>query len=304
MVAYTLPLRPLLPWAVAVCVLFFILTSLEKEDIVFLFKHISYIHILVAILCITISQVICAFRFYHYAVAYGAAIILTDALRIYFKGIFFSIFLPGGVGGDAYRGTILHRHYGISVSHALRCCIAERASGLLALLTIGICFLALLLRDQWILSDTYRLFMIAQLCLLMGSCYILGVKKVTAEGISVSLKAMPYSFTAQLMQYVGFFACAFAIPGEVDAAVYGSLFAASSFAAMIPISVAGVGLREAVFLYGSVLFPHIESESAVFSTLLFFLCSLPSVCIGAYEYIRKTSSYFIAANNIEDDNCS
>jgi uncharacterized membrane protein YbhN (UPF0104 family) len=92
----------------------------------------------VAIIC---SQLTAAWRWYRLLRAAGSTWSWTQSLAVYGAGLFLGLFIPTGVGGDVYRVARV-RSSGAGLARGAATILLERAIGLLALLLLGVGFVA------------------------------------------------------------------------------------------------------------------------------------------------------------------
>jgi len=85
------------------------------------------------------AMVLGALRWRALLLAYGAARVprLAPLVHLYFVGLFYNTYLPGGVGGDVVRGVITRRAFdGTGATAAVTVVLVERVLGLAALLAM------------------------------------------------------------------------------------------------------------------------------------------------------------------------
>ncbi len=68
--------------------------------------------------------------------AAGAALRLSDVLRVFFVSTFVGTFLPGSIGGDAVRAVALSRH-GVTMADSVASVFVDRLLGTLSILLIA-----------------------------------------------------------------------------------------------------------------------------------------------------------------------
>lgn len=207
-----------------------------------------------------------------------AAIRLSEGenLRLYYTGMFLNMFLPGGIGGDGYKVMVLYRRHAAPVGILLGITLADRASGLLVLLML-LCLFAPFIGLPWP-ADAVQL--------LSGGCALAALlaavlmhrRLLRMDGGRTAM-VLRYGLAVQLLQL----ACMvmllryLQVPAALHLA-YLSVFLASSVAAVVPLTVAGLGAREITFLYGLQLLqfdpaPGIAASSGFF--LITVISSLP-----------------------------
>ncbi len=209
------------------------------------------------------------------------------ALRLYLAGMFYSLFLPGGVGGDGYKVYILKRNTNVEWKPLLQAGLLDRGAGVLAILTwCSVMALAVLKLPQglaWTLGA----------CLVLGvPVYLVGIRWIFPRFWPARFNMLGLSLAKQGLQALCAVALVAAFIGAAPAenslgtdpalaltasvlppgwpAAYATAFLLSSLALLLPISVGGVGARELMLGYLPAGF-GINEELAVAMSLLFFL---------------------------------
>jgi len=62
-------------------------------------------------------------------------------LQLYFLGMFYNLFLPGGIGGDGYKVYYLHKHLSAPLKKSILALVLDRVTGLIALGILSLIFL-------------------------------------------------------------------------------------------------------------------------------------------------------------------
>jgi hypothetical protein len=196
------------------------------------------------------------------------------ALRLYLAGMFYSLFLPGGVGGDGYKVFILKRHTKVAWKPLLQAGLLDRGGGVLAILT----WCAAMALAVLVLPAALRWILIAGLAFGVP-LYLLGMRWVFPRFWPARFSLFGLSLAKQGLQALSAVAlvAAFVGTGSTQTALeagwpasYATAFLLSSLALLLPISVGGVGARELMLGYLPAGF-GINEELAVAMSLLFFL---------------------------------
>jgi uncharacterized protein (TIRG00374 family) len=245
------------------------------------------------------------------------AVRYTRLLAFYFVGMFFNLFLPTVVGGDAVKALLLARETG-SPARATTSVFMERNLGLFALLSIALVasWRAPATDIMGVTLSTLTLilfagFLAANAVLVTGGVYGLIDRLIAASPLArIRLRAAPLheavsSYIAPWGVIVGAVLLSFVFQGIVIAVVFFNARALNlefpfptvavfvpliSLAGMIPVSVNGLGVREAlyIFFFGRLGAP---TEVSVSLALLYlgvtFMASLPGGIVYALQ--RSTS---------------
>ena len=88
-----------------------------------------------ALLFFNISQFISAYRLLQFYKIHQPGISYRFNLRLYYKGMFYNLFLPGGIGGDAYK-IIALKNSANTYKQLTTATLLDRVNGLVILLLI------------------------------------------------------------------------------------------------------------------------------------------------------------------------
>ena len=244
--------------------------ALKSADITWLF---------LAFLAYNASKIVSSVRLNRYFRAIGVFLSQLNALRLYYFGMFYNLFLPGGISGDGYKIYILGKRYNSSYKKLFQATLLDRISGLSALLFLaGILFVLSSFGD---LSIPLWYVAIIGIILSIPVNYYL-TKKFFPDFLTIFTSTTLYAFAVQLLQLLSAAMIVWALP-ETNASMidYLTLFLISSVVAVLPISVGGIGVRELAFLYGFGLIGG-DTTMAVTFSLIFFIITALSSLLGAF----------------------
>jgi uncharacterized membrane protein YbhN (UPF0104 family) len=252
----------------AVLLLALVLGHVPLDEISHRLRQAQWPWLVSAFLCIHMAQLTSALRMQAYAASQQVALRLPQALRLYYQGMLYNLALPGGIGGDAYKAFVLSRRHGLPILTAGSLMLAERANGLWLLLLIT----ATLLPALTVVGIAPVWGWLAALLLALSSslAYWCVGRRITGESASTCLQAAWWSFWSQLavLASVIFMLLAMQVlPAAWPA--YGALFMLAAVAGILPITVAGVGVREAVYAFAAPLMA-IDAATGVALSLAWF----------------------------------
>jgi uncharacterized membrane protein YbhN (UPF0104 family) len=205
-------------------------------------------------------------------------------LVLYYIGMFYNLFLPGGISGDGYKIYLLNKAFHTGFKPLTQATLLDRISGLAALLFLGgalFCF-----------SSFAALFPLLVPAAVLGMLLVLPVtwlmtKKLFGRFLPIFRVTAWYAFGVQGLQLLSALFIVYAL-GMAGATVdYLTLFLVSSVVAVLPVSIGGIGLRELTFLYGFELIGG-DVNTAVSFSLLFFIITVLSSLAGGF--LRKPFS--------------
>ena len=236
----------------------------------------SPIPLALATLFFILSKCISSVRLRMFLQSAGLQVSETTNLKLYWLGMFYNLFLPGGIGGDAYKIYLLQRSSGLPALTLGWAVLLDRVNGLLAILMLNLLMVPLLPFApfwQWV----------AALSLIPGYLiYYMGVKKLFAAFSSITHQTTLWSFLVQLLQCISLFFIVQALHLQTELLPLLFVFMASSVVAVLPFTIGGIGSREVVFLLGS-QWLAIDPDIAVTISLLFFVITA-GVSLGGIYY--------------------
>jgi uncharacterized protein (TIRG00374 family) len=112
--------------------LYIISRSIVWKDVGEALKHAQYLLMFLALVVFWVAQVFSSLRCVYVARTLGGALDLSTSLRAHFVGLWFNQVLPTSLGGDVIKMAILRKPLGLSL--AIRSVILDRLSGFIFLL--------------------------------------------------------------------------------------------------------------------------------------------------------------------------
>ena len=261
--------------------LWVVYSKVDLTKVIEITKNASFLYLFIALILFNISQVISSFRHLYILSLIGVYINKFENIKLYYAGMFYNTFLPGGIGGDGYKLYYIKKHYNQNIKPILQSLLLDRGSGLGGLLLIlGVLFLF----SEYAKNHTLLYLDILALVLLYPFLYLV-IKFMFKGFLSGFWKYNFYSIIIQTFQVLSALFIVLAI-GEKYVIEFLVLFLISSVVSIIPISFGGVGLRELTFIYGlSIL--NINSDSGVSFSFLFLIITLISSFVGILFKVEK-----------------
>lgn len=207
-------------------------------------------------------------------------------VKLYWLGMFYNFFLPGGVGGDGYKVYWLHKRHPASVRRLVMCLLGDRLSGLAAILVYTVLYAAFRTGLLGAHANEYPDQHYLLLLLPVGAwLYWLFFKLFAYRLRWTAFWAAAVSLLVQGLQMAAAAAILTGLGVERQMGDYLFLFLLSSVASAVPITVGGVGAREVAFMIGSA---HLGTDqtTAIALSLLFYAVSLASALPGLYAAIN------------------
>ena len=256
--------------ALSLGALLYVFSRIDPGGLLGRLREIDPRFLLAALVVFNLSKIVSSIRLNRLFKAIGLTLTEREALRLYYIGMFYNLFLPGGIGGDGYKIYLLNRHREIDAKFLMAATLLDRISGLAALLFFaGIFFLSSRLADlfPWLVPLDY-----------LGLVLVFPLTRLLYRGRfqRVFFNTLLLGALTQILQLVSALFLAWSLGVEADLPELLTLFLLSSVAAVLPLSVGGVGIREFVFLYGFGLVGLPAEEGVAFSMLFFLLTALSS----------------------------
>ncbi len=235
--------------------------------------------ILLAFLLYNASQVTSTFRMGAHLMAVPIREPFPFLAQLYYRSMFFNLFLPGGIGGDGYKVWLLRKRHQSEYRSLLSALILDRGSGLIAITFLIFVFAGF---SPWSLAvlplSSVELWALA-IAVLLGGGMVYGLFFRTFKGVYV--RTILLSLLLQSLQVVTLLVLLQSIGSQASRVEYALIFLGSSLASVLPLTVGGIGVREFIFLKAADYLP-IESDQAVLASLLFFLMNALSSLAGAF----------------------
>lgn len=195
--------------------------------------------------------------------------------KLYLLGLFYNLFLPGGVGGDGYKIYFLRRKFKVKGRKLLSAVFFDRLSGLWALCLITSALVIFIPRLQ-IPNE------IPIVVVVLGSMiYYVVIRRYFPDYSKRFILTHFKALGVQSMQVICAIFLLYALGFEGKFSPYLFMFLLSSLVAVVPFTVGGLGAREMVFVFGAEYF-QLDGHLAVLISLLFYLTSASLAIFGSY----------------------
>jgi uncharacterized membrane protein YbhN (UPF0104 family) len=278
---------------ISACLIVFVFLNIDLSQVKALAFHPQRAPMLIAaFIAFNASKIVGALRLNIYQRHAAIHLSERDNLRLYYAGMFLNVFLPGGIGGDGYKILVLHRSHSLPLRTVVTTTLADRVSGILALLFL-FCMFMPMLALPWEATSVI-VFALASGAAVLAA-FVLGHQwciKLDLQGLA-SVFALGLAVQFLQMLCMGLLLLYVGAPAAHYLA-YLAVFLISSVAATLPLSIGGLGMREATFLFG-VKMVHLDPTYGVIASSLFFLVMVFSSLIGAL-FLTRFSLRSPAAN--------
>ncbi len=255
--------------------LYLVSRKVEFNDLKDAFEKSNPLFLFLAFIAFVISQVISSSRLNTFFKGIGLNISETYNFKIYLLGMFYNLFLPGGIGGDGYKIFLLRKKFKIKGRRLFQAIFFDRLTGLWALGLINatlIIFIPQLSIPNWA----------PVLVVTIGTItYYVIMRKFFSDYSKYFALSHLKALMVQSMQVVSVILLMYALNFEGKFSPYLFMFLLSSLVAIFPFTVGGLGARELVFVYGAQYF-QMDQHLAVIISLLFYCISALLSFSGIY----------------------
>ncbi len=270
--------------------LYFVFRSIDTEKLWSILMSINVWPLIPATLLFIISKVVSAFRLAHFFAATGLLLHQKYNLRLYWIGMFYNLFLPGGIGGDGYKVYLLHREFKHPMKPLIGATLLDRLTGMVTLVflaMLGVCWLIFTrqfvqLQQEWgwlplvgsVIS--YPVFYGFVYLLFRPYVYKFGITNIQSGVVQVSQLGCAHCILL-------------ALEVHSDILAYQVVFLVSSLVAILPFTVGGIGARELTFILAN-QYIGINEEKAIAFSLIFFLITALASMGGGFLSARPKSN--------------
>ena len=240
--------------------------------------------LLLALLFFLLSKVLSAFRLNIYFLNIGLRLRQVTNLKLYWLGLFYNLFLPGAISGDAYKVILLNRRRGAPYKKTSAAVLLDRFSGVLALGIILSVYGVLVLPDPY-----FDVLLIGGSLLGIAGFYF-GIRYLFPDFLPSFLPTLIWALGVQGAQVVCIYLIQSAIGIPAGQHEWIFIFLVSAVVSILPLSLGGgLGTREFVFVEGARYF-HLDPQTGIVISLLFYFLTVAGSVGGLYYQFRDPLS--------------
>jgi uncharacterized membrane protein YbhN (UPF0104 family) len=243
------------------------LQSLLKANWVFLF---------IALLFFVLSKLFSAYRLNIYFRNIQLQLPERKNLKLYWLGMFYNLFLPGAISGDAYKVILLNRRYKTSYKKASAAVLLDRFSGVLALGVILSIYGIVVLHNY-----KYDVLLIAGAILAIAGFYFV-IRYLFKDFLPGFLPTFLWGLAVQFSQVICVYFILLSLHLSILQHEWIFIFLLAAVISVLPVSLGGgLGTREVVFAEGARFF-YLDPQTGVTISLLFYLVTVIGSLWGLY----------------------
>lgn len=235
----------------------------------------NYWYLFLALLSYITSQIVASSRLNSFFKTIHLKLSETYNLKLYWLGLLYNFFLPGGVGGDAYKVYFLKKKYSIKTRELLSAVFFDRLSGLWALAIFSCAFIVFMPRFAIPNEITILLAIVGTAAYL----YVLYLffRPFAKRFIQTHIKALG----VQGFQILTAILILIALNHDDKFSPHLLIFLISSITAIIPSIGGALGVRDsAAIALGKYL--QVDYQLAATISLIFYFISLVTSLPGLY----------------------
>jgi len=255
--------------------LWYVGRKIDWAQTLLIIRQGNMLWLLAATLLFTASKVAASYRLNIYFRNINVHFPEKANLKLYWLGMFYNLFLPGGIGGDAYKVILLNRTYKYPVKQVTAAILLDRVSGV-----VGLGILAVIYYYALFTGNTIALLLLISIVPGLFIYYIL-VKKLFNAFSKSFFATLWLGIAVQALQV----ACAWCIIQSLHIqghqASYLLIFLLSSIVVTLPVTIGPLGTRELVFIWGSTAL-MLDKAQSVSISITFFIITLVISLIGIY----------------------
>jgi len=230
----------------------------------------------IALLFFILSKILSAFRLNIYFRNIKLQLPEWTNIKLYWLGMFYNLFLPGAISGDAYKVVLLNRRYKISYKKTSSAVLLDRFSGVLALGVI-LCVYGIIVLHNY----KYDVLLIFAAVLAFVGLYFV-IRFLFKSFLPSFFTTFFWALGVQLSQVVCVYFILLSLHIPLTQHEWIFVFLMAAVISILPISLGGgLGTREVVFAEGARFF-LLDPQTGVIISLLFYLLTVIGSVWGLY----------------------
>lgn len=254
---------------------YIVVDNIELGELWQQIKRINIFYFILALIVFIFSKIIEALRVNNFYRLIHIQLSEWQNVRLYFLGLFYNIFLPGGISGDGYKVYWLKKKKNAHLQRTIWATLINRLNGFLGILILLVIAAALIPKDYPYKS--YILLLVPILYLL----FYLGLKIFFRNFVSILPKVTVQSVLIQVLQVICVLVLLIGLGSNEHFINYIFIFLASSIAFVIPVTLGGFGSREVVFVFAA-NYLNIDVNVAIAMSLMVYFIRMVASFMGVY----------------------
>jgi glycosyltransferase 2 family protein len=265
----------LLKIVISVAALWWVFKKIDYKEVGSVISHANFFWLLVATVFFTASKVVSSFRLNEFFRCINVNISELNNWKLYLLGMFYNLFLPGGIGGDGYKIYVLNKKTDANAKTLFWAVLLDRLSGVIALFCLAVILFIFTPIDvpfRWLYIVLVPISLV---------CFWLVLKLFFKDYLKSMHKLNLQALGVQILQLISAICILAALHVHTQYPEFLFLFLASSIVATLPVTIGGIGSRELTFLYGA-QYMHLDMHISISLSLLFYLITAFVSLTGIY----------------------
>lgn len=256
-------LQLLLKITITIVCLWYVSKKIDFQQLSETLWHARWSMLIYGILFYMISKVFAAIRLNIYFRNINIYLSQATNLKLYWLGLFYNLFLPGSISGDAYKVIRLTKQLGIPYKKTTAAVLLDRLTGLL-----GLGFV-LVFYGMLVLDNTFYIFGLVAAAVMATVLSYFIIKRWFPDFLPGFWPTFFWGLVVQLFANASAYAIILSLGIAHDLSKYIFIFLVASIAAILPLTLGGLGAREIVFFELSKYFGLNEHTSVLIGFLVY-----------------------------------
>ena len=256
--------KVLIKLAITVAALWYVFSRLELQEVIDTIAQSNFLLLTGALFLFVLSKIISSLRLNRFLGSTGIHLSERSNMKLYFLGMYYNLFLPGGIGGDGYKIYLLNRRYDVTTRKIFWAVMMDRIIGVVALFCLAVllfCFVPGMGSYAWYIWILIPLsVLVSYLVFRYLFPYLLPVFRISNI----------LSLVVQLLQLLSalLILLSLKVPDSIEGYLF--VFLISSMVAVLPLTIGGIGSREFTFMLGA-QWLGLDLNLSIALSLLFYL---------------------------------
>ena len=250
--------------AITVFLIWFVISKIDLGQFKKIMAQSNWAYLTLATLAFVVSKIISSIRLNNFLKVCGVEISEKFNLKLYWLGMFYNLFLPGGISGDGYKIYFLQKRFKTGTKKIFTAVLLDRVTGIVALFGLLVVISYFI---DYPLVYKYWIWLLLPLSMLV---FYFVLKWLLSDFVKVFERTNLMSFMVQLCQLCSAFFILLALRNSNSMMPYLFVFLVSSVVAIIPFTIGGIGSRELTFMIGA-QWLHLDLNVSIALSFLFFL---------------------------------
>lgn len=265
--------------SISILLLYFVFKEVPFDEVWTLVKDSKPLYLILGLMTFTFSQILSSHRLLKFFHTNEFLLTSQSNWKLYLVGMFYNFFIPGGIGGDAYKVYTLNKKFGWNLKKLTASVFCDRLSGLLA-----ICFLILLLSGKFLPGYWWILVLPALPIAYFFTRFVWN--RLFGSFASIFNLALFYSLGVQSLQLLSIFFILNSFATVESVWIYFMVFLLSSILSLISFS--GIGVREWLFMQAANYYTF-DAGISVSTAMLFSIMTAMVSLVGLVYQLTNFS---------------